>query len=88
MRQLRETVASLTAQCAQLEEANRAWQLYQQSQTEMFRNTLQDYLPVDENLSLNQVAEQIIEQVIKEREDFDKKYGELEKLNSSLQSGN
>ena len=38
LQQLRENLALLTTQCAQLDEANRAWQLYQQSQIDTFRD--------------------------------------------------
>jgi hypothetical protein len=86
--QLRENVTILTAQCAQLDEANRSWQQYQQTQLESFRTKLLDYLPLDENISLNDIVQQIIEQIIKERESFSEKYAELEKANDDLRSGN
>ncbi|CAF4779136.1 unnamed protein product, partial [Rotaria socialis] len=83
--QLRETVALLTAQCTQLDEANRAWQQYLQTQVQDFRSKLQDYLPVNENISLDYVAEQIIEQISKERQAFNEKYETLEKAMENLQ---
>ena len=61
--QLRENVASLTAQCAQLDEANRAWQSFQQTQADNFRSKLQEYLPIDEDTSFDQIPELIIEQL-------------------------
>ncbi|CAF3326714.1 unnamed protein product, partial [Rotaria socialis] len=87
--QLRETVALLTAQCTQLDEANRAWQQYLQTQVQDFRSKLQDYLPVNENISLDYAAEQIIEQISKERQAFNEKYETLEKAmeNLELESG-
>jgi hypothetical protein len=36
--QLRENVPLLTAQCAQLDEASRAWQKHQQTQFDKFPN--------------------------------------------------
>ncbi|CAM4859045.1 unnamed protein product [Rotaria socialis] len=83
--QLRETVALLTAQCSQLDEANRAWQQYLQTQAQDFRSKLQDYLPVNENISLDYAAEQIIEQISKERQAFNEKYETLEKAMENLQ---
>jgi hypothetical protein len=88
LEQLRENVTILTAQCAQLDEANRSWQQYQQTQLESFRTKLHDYLPLDENISLNDIAQQIIEKIINERESFSEKYAELEKANDDLRSGN
>ncbi|CAF5229739.1 unnamed protein product, partial [Rotaria magnacalcarata] len=72
--QLREIVASLTVQCAQLGEANQAWQMYQHTQFQEFRNKLQDYLSVDDNASFDTVAQQIIDKISREREDFHNKY--------------
>ena len=44
MNQLRTELATITTQCSQLNEANQAWQLYQQTQLHQFINQLQDYL--------------------------------------------
>ena len=77
--ELRQNLAVLTAQCAQLDEANRAWQQYQQTQLENFRNKLQDYLSFDENISFDQIAQLIIDQIDKERKDFNEK--QADKLN-------
>jgi len=52
IRQLRDNVVALTARCAQLDEANRSWQQYQQTQSDNFRAKLVDYLPIDENTPL------------------------------------
>ena len=84
--QLREDVARLTSQCAQLDEANRAWQSYQQTQKDAFRNTLQDCLAIDDNLSLDQIAQQIMEYINTERAVSDEKYAALQSANSNLQS--
>jgi len=84
--QLREDVARLTSQCAQLDEANRAWQSYQQTQKDAFRNTLQDCLAIDDNLSLDQIAQQIMEYINTERAASDEKYVALQSANSNLQS--
>ncbi|CAF4573482.1 unnamed protein product, partial [Rotaria magnacalcarata] len=83
--QLRETVALLTAQCAQLDEANRAWQQYHQTQVQDFRSKLGDYLSLNENISLDYAAELIIEQISKEREAFNEKYETLEKVKENLE---
>ena len=84
MQQLRNNIAALTVQCAQLDEANRAWQLYQQSQLDNFRARLQDYLPLNESATLDDIALQIADQMTKEREEFTESYAELEKLNELL----
>jgi exonuclease VII small subunit len=87
LQELRQNVTALTNQCAQLDEANRAWQQYQLIQLDNFRNTIQNYLPIDDDLSLEQAAQQIINQIIKEREDFTEQYRALEKVNDDLRSG-
>ncbi|CAF3726526.1 unnamed protein product [Rotaria magnacalcarata] len=84
--QLREIVASLTAQCAQLGEANQAWQMYQHTQFQEFRNKLQDYLSVDDNASFDTVAQQIIDKISREREDFHNKYEALVKEFDALRT--
>jgi hypothetical protein len=87
VRQLRENVEALTVQCAQLDEANRAWRLYQQTQADSFRTKLHDYLPVDENASFDEIAQQIVDQMTKDHEDFTERYGELKRINEDLRSG-
>ncbi len=87
VRQLRENVAILTAQCAQLNEANRAWKEYQQTQLDNFRTKFLDCLPIDENLALDEAAQEIVNQITKEREDFNERYQALEKTNDDLRSG-
>ena len=62
-RQLRNDLAAASAHCLQLEEANRAWQKYQQDQIESFRQNLQEQIPSFnqiENPSLDSIAQQII----------------------------
>ena len=63
-------------------------QLYQQSQLDNFRAKLHEYLPVNENATLEDIAEQIADQMTKEREDATERYADLEKLNGDLRSGN
>lgn len=82
-RELHERIASLTAQCAQLDEANRAWQSYQQTQLDNFKTKLHDHLPIDENNSFDDIAQELVDRMTKERE----KYDELEKVTDSLRSG-
>ncbi len=57
---MRTNLSNLTVQCAQLDEANRAWQQFHQNQLEIFRNKLQDWIPLDENFTLEQIAQQIV----------------------------
>ncbi|CAF5028174.1 unnamed protein product, partial [Rotaria sp. Silwood1] len=86
LQQLRDNVTLLTNQCAQLDEANRAWQQYQTAQLQDFRSKLHDYLTFDENASFDIIAQQIVEQISKEREDFNEKYEAIEKANDILRS--
>jgi hemerythrin-like domain-containing protein len=85
--ELRQNLTVLTAQCAQLNEANRAWQQFQQAQLENFRNKLQDHLSLDENVSFDQAAQLIIDKISKERKDFNERYQTLETENDQLRSG-
>ncbi len=71
-----------------MNEANQAWQGFHQSQLDNFRTKVQDYIELDEDLSFDQIAEQIVDQITKEREDFVEQYQALEKTNNNLQSGN
>ena len=86
LQQLRQTVALLNEQCAQLDQANQAWQQYQQTQTEKFTNELQQHLPIDENITLDQFPQLIINQINKEREDFDEKYQAVVRENADVES--
>jgi t-SNARE complex subunit (syntaxin) len=85
--QLQESVAVLTAQCAQLDAANRAWQQYQETQANSFRSKLQDFLPIDENVSFDEIPQQLIDQIVKEREDVNERFQAIEKANEELRSG-
>jgi Fe2+ transport system protein B len=85
IRQLRENLVSLTSQ---LDETNRAWQQYQQTQLDILRNQLQNCLSIDyNNTSFDEIAHQIVDQVTKEREDFNDRYQALEKTNNDLRLG-
>jgi hypothetical protein len=88
LQQLRENFAVLTSQYAQLNDANRAWQGFHQSQLDNFRTKVQDCIQLDEDLSFDEIAQQIVDQITKEREDFAEQYEALEKTNNDLQSGN
>jgi predicted negative regulator of RcsB-dependent stress response len=87
VRQLRENVEALTAQCAQLDAANRAWQQYQQTQVDNLRNKLIDYLPIDENASFDEFGQLIVDQIVKERENFNGRFQAIEKAKDELRSG-
>ncbi|CAF3076727.1 unnamed protein product [Rotaria sp. Silwood2] len=56
LRQLQEHIAILTTQYARLDEANRAWQQFQQTQLDNFRNKFQHILFMDNHLSLDQIS--------------------------------
>lgn len=73
LEQLRINLSTLTAQNAQLEEANHAWQQYHQNQLEQFRHLLENWISFDENFTLEQIAPQIINQ-------FEKNFDEENRL--------
>ena len=75
--ELRDKIDTLTTQCAELDKANRAWEQYQLAQIDQFRNTLKDYLPLEENASFDQAAQLIVDQL-----------KALEKTNEELRLGN
>ncbi len=77
----------LTTQCAQLNEANQAWQQFHQTQMNSFQNKLHDYFAIDENTSFDEIAQEIEDQITKEREDFNDRYQTLERENNDLRSG-
>jgi hypothetical protein len=52
-----------------------------------FRKTIQDHLPIDDNATLEQAAQQIAEQITKERNNFTQQYIALEQINDELRSG-
>jgi hypothetical protein len=58
---LRESLSAVTVQCAQLDEANRAWLQYHQNQLEAFRNKLQGCIPFEDELDLGQMAGKIVD---------------------------
>ena len=87
VRLLRENITSLTAQCAQLDEANHAWQLYQQTQLDNLRNKLMHHIPIEENMSLDEMVQQLADQITKEREDFHGRLQTVERANDQLRSG-
>ena len=87
LQQLRDNLDLLTSRCAQLDEANQAWQLYHQTQFTTFVNLMHDVLSIDDSSSLDQAAQHIIEQIVKERDDFHQRYAVLQQENDSLRTG-
>jgi len=53
----------LTTQSTQLDEDNRAWQQFHQNQLEIFREKLQNWISLDTNSTLEQIAQQILNQL-------------------------
>ncbi len=90
LRQLREDVAALTTQCAQLDEANRAWQQYHQTQLDSFREKLQSSLSIENSLSLDDIAQYLVahlDQLRNEHQSLTQQLQASEKLNNDLRSG-
>ncbi|CAF3408658.1 unnamed protein product, partial [Rotaria sp. Silwood2] len=88
LQQLKEHIAILTTQCAQFDEANRAWQQFQQAQLDNFRNKFKHILLIDNNLSIDQIAQLLVDylnHLVNQRQssDFDKKYDKHVELLSS-----
>jgi chromosome segregation ATPase len=87
IQQLRTNLSNLTAQCAQLDEANRAWQQFHQNQLEIFRNKLQDWILLDENSTLEQLAQQIViqlDQLANNKQNTNQSDTTIESLNNQL----
>ena len=89
LQQLRNNLSTLTAQCAQLDEANRAWEQYHQTQLENFRRQLQDWISFDENDNLEQIGQRIILQLdqlasSKEQSDLPTYTATIEALNKQI----
>ncbi len=62
VQQLRTQLSDLKTECTQLAEANRAWQEYHENQLNLFRKNLEDWIFLDENTTLEQIGQQIINQ--------------------------
>lgn len=73
VQKLKEDLATTTARCTQLDEANRAWSQYHQNQLDAFRDSLQERITLDSELDLGQMAVKII--------------GHLDELKTDSQSG-
>ena len=84
IRQLRHDLISLTSQ---LDQTKQAWREYQQTQLNILRNQLQHCLPINDDASFDEIVQQIVDEVVKEREDFSDKYRILERENENLRSG-
>ncbi|CAF4939413.1 unnamed protein product, partial [Rotaria sp. Silwood1] len=63
-------------------ENNLAWE---QVLIEILRNELEDYIPINYNVSINEIVQQIVEEIKKEREQSNERYQALEKANNQLQ---
>jgi hypothetical protein len=75
----------LTSQCAQLDEANRAWQEFHQAQINTLCTKLNDWITIDASSSLEQIADQMIYHMASERQNMIEKYDLLEKTIDELQ---
>ena len=60
---------------------------YQQTQLNILRNQLEHCLSIDYNTSFDEIIRQIVDAVMKERDDFNDKYRILERENENLRSG-
>ncbi|CAF0953552.1 unnamed protein product [Adineta ricciae] len=78
LRLLRDNISTLTAQCAQLDEANRAWPIYHQTQLQNFQNELQQILPLSENVPFDQLPPFIRQQIDQEKQHLQQLYDDLQ----------
>jgi len=58
--QIKQDYILLQNQCTQLDQANRAWQLFYENQIDLIRNQFKDYLDFDKNLDFNQIIQIIV----------------------------
>lgn len=89
--EFRETIATLTKQCAELEEVNRSWLAYQQRQLDQIRLQMQTVLPVPQDATVDEILQQIVENLQKSNNEKDSMYKRiqlLETLNNDLLAGN
>ena len=84
IQQLRDDLARLTSQ---LDETKQAWQEHQQKQMDLLRNQFEDCLTIDYDRSFDEIVQQVVDQLMKERQDFNEKCEQLEKQNDDLRSG-
>ncbi len=55
---------------------------------DILRNRLEDSFSIDYNLSLDEIAQQIVDAIQKERKEFHERYQTLEKEHHDLRFGN
>lgn len=60
--------------------------MYHRTQLDNFQDKLHDHVPIDGNISLDDIADQIIHQVTSEREDAREKYQALERANNDREN--
>jgi len=80
----------LTTQCAQLDEANRSWQQFHQTQLDNFRDKLRNSFPLDNSASFDDISQQMVvhlDQVQNERQSLIQQLQTYEKLNNDLRTG-
>ena len=86
---MQERLVTLADQCTQLNEANRAWQQFQQTELEHFRNKLQDCLPIENEFSFDEIAQFILDyfnEMNSERNTLVQKLNLTEMINYDLQT--
>jgi hypothetical protein len=60
---------------------------WEEKPADILRDQLEDCLSIDYNVSLAEIAQQIVDQVTKERKDFNRHSQAIEKANEDLRSG-
>ena len=77
--QLREEINTLNDQCAQLNTANQAWQQFYQTQVAEFSAKLNQCFHIHSDITLDQIAQQIIDQMMVERQQMKEQVDLLKK---------
>ena len=62
----------------ELDDTRRAWQEYQQTQIEMVRREMDQCLSLDFDRSMDDIVRQIVDQIMKERDEFGERYRDLQ----------
>ena len=74
--QLRQNLVNLTSE---LDETRRAWQQYQQAQVALLRQEMDQCLSLDYDRSIDEIGRQIVDQIMRERDEFNEKYRDLQR---------
>lgn len=81
-------ISILNNQCSQLEEANRAWSQYFQTQLVNLREQLQPFIVLNEDFTWDESLKSICQHIFQQQNQYQEQYQILQKENQHLRSGN